>query len=1036
MSTPIPPVRVNQKHQKKLQKEQQRQNGGVSTSAVVQPIQVQQVQPQRHEESIEVSQSGGVRQSPSAQMARSSVSNPHKDHSSLYNQRGQSIRPQCVPKPTLVSSVAELVHDVIPQASTPQTTVEHIEWVSIQKCAAGSDWKRVIDVVVIGLARGYQIWALMESGDCEEVLSMRQGPLKVGRLLASDPEPSFGIHKDKYASSRPLFAIVDGSRHVPEPQFCTLSFLSLTTAKFVREIAFPDPICAFEASTKVLVVCFTNRIVVCDSMSLREQRCIFNCQINDALTTPFSISDVFLAYADTNLVQVDQSCGGMASGEEIVPGSASSYTSGVINVAKSLSKTVSAFGETVVSSLSSSPHSKTLVSSIAHPGIVTVVDANKLPSDSDSECERSEAVMAHFVAHSEPIGYLSFAPGGQMLLTSGQSSTYFHIFLLYPHPGSPALGSVRHIYTLYRGTTPAKAMKDSNAFLVVKLSGQSSTYFHIFLLYPHPGSPALGSVRHIYTLYRGTTPAKVLDSAFSMDGRWLALATNHGTTHLFAVCPYGGAVTMRTHGGRIVNRESRFHRSAGLTDSESAAMGKPVDVRGHQFGAPQVYKEHPCLVRPCVARSVGNPRIGPYSNPIAMNAIAKIRLPSSTAGCLQELGTGKNFWSLKFFFVVAFRSIFREFMQKFKKENGMESERGRKKREHPCLVRPCVARSVGNPRIGPYSNPIAMNAIAKIRQRFLSADNLSAWASDLTSVVLSSGKRGSGTTSRSTEQHRLSVSFASNAVSSIEQPSLLVIGDDGVLTEYSLEVGPALAQHPPPASSSNPPIGPHPRLTSETPVQCNLRANASWQLQRCKSSPDVRAPLAESNPLLAWLTASSQIEESKPSEESEKNEKWITQIEVVTYSEPHRRLWTGPQFTFKTYLSSGHSSADLVPPGESGARSFPGMSGLKSVPVMIEAAGSLRSFDVDEPTQIVCGSWSSDAEYKSCDEHYDMLREKIEEAMQDLTVEGKYSSANEKCEEGSSDASQSSLPSRTHSSRGSRDRDRDSLSLQFANIDM
>ncbi|VDM36490.1 unnamed protein product [Toxocara canis] len=865
-----------------------------------------QVQPQRHEESIEVSQSGGVRQSPSAQMARSSVSNPHKDHSSLYNQRGQSIRPQCVPKPTLVSSVAELVHDVIPQASTPQTTVEHIEWVSIQKCAAD--------------------YGFEESGDCEEVLSMRQGPLKVGRLLASDPEPSFGIHKDKYASSRPLFAIVDGSRHVPEPQFCTLSFLSLTTAKFVREIAFPDPICAFEASTKVLVVCFTNRIVVCDSMSLREQRCIFNCQINDALTTPFSISDVFLAYADTNLVQVDQSCGGMASGEEIVPGSASSYTSGVINVAKSLSKTVSAFGETVVSSLSSSPHSKTLVSSIAHPGIVTVVDANKLPSDSDSEvactfclffnsflgrlilhfeyllhptvvdlqCERSEAVMAHFVAHSEPIGYLSFAPGGQMLLTSGQSSTYFHIFLLYPHPGSPALGSVRHIYTLYRGTTPAK----------------------------------------------------VLDSAFSMDGRWLALATNHGTTHLFAVCPYGGAVTMRTHGGRIVNRESRFHRSAGLTDSESAAMGKPVDVRGHQFGAPQVYKEH------------------------------------------------------------------------------------------PCLVRPCVARSVGNPRIGPYSNPIAMNAIAKIRQRFLSADNLSAWASDLTSVSLSSGKRGSGTTSRSTEQHRLSVSFASNAVSSIEQPSLLVIGDDGVLTEYSLEVGPALAQHPPPASSSNPPIGPHPRLTSETPVQCNLRANASWQLQRCKSSPDVRAPLAESNPLLAWLTASSQIEESKPSEESEKNEKWITQIEVVTYSEPHRRLWTGPQFTFKTYLSSGHSSADLVPPGESGARSFPGMSGLKSVPVMIEAAGSLRSFDVDEPTQIVCGSWSSDAEYKSCDEHYDMLREKIEEAMQDLTVEGKYSSANEKCEEGSSDASQSSLPSRTHSSRGSRDRDRDSLSLQFANIDM
>uniref|UniRef100_A0A914RUS9 Uncharacterized protein n=1 Tax=Parascaris equorum TaxID=6256 RepID=A0A914RUS9_PAREQ len=83
-------------------------------------------------------------------------------------------------------------------------------------------------------------------------------------------------------------------------------------------------------------------------MSLREQRCIFNCQISDALATPFAVSDVFLAYADTNLA--------------------------------------------------------------------------------DMQSERSEAVLAHFVAHSEPIGYLSFAPGGQILLTSGvRCFTHFFI---------------------------------------------------------------------------------------------------------------------------------------------------------------------------------------------------------------------------------------------------------------------------------------------------------------------------------------------------------------------------------------------------------------------------------------------------------------------------------------------------------------------------------------------------------------------------------------------------------------------------------
>ncbi|VDK45066.1 unnamed protein product [Anisakis simplex] len=1013
MSAPIPPTRVNQKNQKKISKEQQQQ----------------QVQPQRHKESGVINQldvlstsspsnaspksvssrsrthSSASYASNTPQMAPSQVTtSAQKEHSPIYNMRGQTVRPQSVPEPSLVSSVAELVHDVMPQGSSQQPTVERIEWVCIQKCYAGDDCKRIIDVIVIGLARGYQIWALMESGDCEEILSERQGPLRVGRLLASDPEPVFQIHEDSYATSRPLFAIVDGNWHVPDRQYCTLSFLSLISAQFVRRIAFPDPICVFEASTKILVVCFTNRIVICDAMSLREQRSIYNCQINDNITTPFAISDVFIAYAGSDLVPVDQSCGGMAIGEEMATTSTSSYTSGVISVAKSLTKRVSAIGETVVSTLSSSPHSRALLSSIAHPGIVTVVDATKLPSDDDSEksillgrlrrweeqklillcprgrreegkcllvsvrkeiqifcphgtrmhtshCERSEAIIAHFVAHAEPIGYVKFAPGAQMLLTSGQSSTYFHIFLLYPHPGSPALGAVRHIYTLYRGTTPAK----------------------------------------------------VLSSAFSMDSRWLALATNHGTTHLFAICPYGGNVTLRTHGSRLVNRDSRFLRSAGLVDSvDSFACSKPVDIRGHQFGAPQIYKEH------------------------------------------------------------------------------------------PCLTRACVARSVGNPRIGPYQNPIAMNAIAKIRQHYLSADNLSAWASDLTSVSLSSSsKRTYGSSIRSTEQHRLSVSFASNPVSPYEQPSLLIIGDDGVLTEYSLEISPVISSSSASSSAvnsisnvnsalmisstSNPlPIlssttsktsthhqHHHARLNSESPIQCKIRANANWVLQRYKSTADVRAPLTETSPFIVWLNNSSakdkEVDDSSDSDNSCDN--WIAHIEVFTYSEPHRRLWTGPQFTFKTYLSSGHSSADLVPPGDSAARSYPGINVMKSIPVMIEAASSLRSFDVDEPTQLVCGSWSSDAEYKSCDEHYDVLREKIEEAMKDLTTEAKSSAIQvsvrsvgvcrlfipllsdlflpAKHDEGStSDVSQNSPPSGPNSSCGSRDRDRDSISLQFANIDI
>lgn len=36
-----------------------------------------------------------------------------------------------------MSSMAELVHDIIPQSTNPQTVPERIEWVNIQKCSNG-----------------------------------------------------------------------------------------------------------------------------------------------------------------------------------------------------------------------------------------------------------------------------------------------------------------------------------------------------------------------------------------------------------------------------------------------------------------------------------------------------------------------------------------------------------------------------------------------------------------------------------------------------------------------------------------------------------------------------------------------------------------------------------------------------------------------------------------------------------------------------------------------------------------------------------
>lgn len=72
---------------------------------------------------------------------------------------------------------------------------------------------------------------------------------------------------------------------------------------------------------------------------------------------------------------------------------------------------------------------------------------------------------------------------------------------------------------------------------------------------------------------------QVQDMCFSQDSRWVAVSTLRGTTHVFPINPYGGAPCARTHmSPRVVNRMSRFQKSAGLEEIEqelnrAAALG-------------------------------------------------------------------------------------------------------------------------------------------------------------------------------------------------------------------------------------------------------------------------------------------------------------------------------------------------------------------------------------------------------------------------------------------------------------------------------
>lgn len=150
-------------------------------------------------------------------------------------------------------------------------------------------------------------------------------------------------------------------------------------------------------------------------------------------------------------------------------------------------------------------------------------------------------------------------------------------------------------------------------------------------------------------------------------------------------------------------------------------------------------------------------------------------------------------------------------------------------------------------------------------------------------------------------------------------------------------------------------------------------------------------PLHENNPILRVLDNDRSSRKSSKKEPSDTA--WLPHVEVLTYSGPHRRLWMGPQFSFGVYAPSGHSSAQLFNPNDSGGVKIPYLNAQKCCPVLIEKnspALGILSCDTscDAASKIVCGSWSSELDFKTAfdDGTYAAVKEKIEDAMKDMDL--------------------------------------------------
>merc|ERR1719495_213162 len=138
-------------------------------------------------------------------------------------------------------------------------------------------------------------------------------------------------------------------------------------------------------------------------------------------------------------------------------------------------------------------------------------------------------------------------------------------------------------------------------------------------------------------------------------------------------------------------------------------------------------------------------------------------------------------------------------------------------------------------------------------------------------------------------------------------------------------------------------------------------------------------------------------------------EKWLSQVEIVTHVGPHRRLWMGPQFCFKTFRSSRSKQCDEVEPinidpidanrpETSSPVNMPSAIKHGSVPVLIEA-GSASSFELSPRfLNQICGGGhghhaavaaaaSSSSRHSGSKEQVHDVESELQEAMADLAEE-------------------------------------------------
>ncbi|KAI9012714.1 hypothetical protein BC832DRAFT_258564 [Gaertneriomyces semiglobifer] len=313
--------------------------------------------------------------------------------------------------------------------------------------------------LLLGYARGFQVWVVDDIEDVREVISVRDGLGSVKWLDAVPNPKSVKEAKDYLEASRPVMAYITNANpatarpdNPASPSQSALQIYSLRSQAVVQTIRFSDDV-AMDAkcNDRVIVVAMRSNTLQLYSALTLHQLAVYT---DVASPIVFDIGSQFLIYATTTAVPPTRA---NSEDDESDEDAYNDMTQGLARqvagkVAKELVGGAKVLGEMSARAISNyfgkegnGAGTKKDVKMERRPssgGAVGVV-VRRFPSPTVHSSSTSQDIAhAHWRPHNNPVSIITFDTSQALILTASTQANTFYIWAL---PGVPRQGTPRTV---------------------------------------------------------------------------------------------------------------------------------------------------------------------------------------------------------------------------------------------------------------------------------------------------------------------------------------------------------------------------------------------------------------------------------------------------------------------------------------------------------------------------------------------------------------------------------------------------------------